>query len=288
MEGSIIYLNGKLLPAQERHLSALDRGFTLGDGVFDTLRAVHGRVFRMNDHLDRLGRSAATLQLPLPMDSVQLAEAISAVLEANGLADALIRITVSRGVPAERGLMPPSSPVPTLAIHTTPFRGYPEETYRRGYTATISAIRRNETSPLSYVKSCNYLDSVLARMEADRRGHNEALMLNSAGWLACGSSCNLFLISGERLITPSLECGVLDGITRRTVIELAAGMAIDVSERQITPQELLAAEESFVTNTALGIMPLVEVDGEAIGQGSPGPTTLKLRSAYTELVQAIS
>lgn len=288
MEGGLIFLNGEIVPQQGPHLSALDRGFTLGDGVFDTLRAVRGRLFRLSDHLDRLRRSAETLDLPLPMDSSELAGAISTVLEANGLANALIRITVSRGVPSERGLVPPSSPVPTLVIHATPFHGYPEERYHRGYAAIISTIRRNETSPLSYVKSCNYLDSVLARVEAGRRRGDEALMLNCAGHLACGSSSNIFLVSGDSVVTPSLECGVLGGITRGTVIELAAGMGIDGFERPIAPEQLLAAQEAFITNTALGVMPLVAVEGKAIGSGAPGPITLRLREAYEGLVQAIS
>ncbi len=286
MQGNFIYLNGRLTPASGPHLSALDRGFTLGDGVFDTIRAVQGRPFRLRDHLERLQRSAATLEMPLPAGIDGLADAISELLEAKGLVDAMVRVTLTRGVPAERGLMPPSSPSPNLAISATPFHQQPEERYGTGFTAVLSTIRRNETSPLSYVKSCNYLDSVLARMEAARRGADEAVMLNCAGHLACGTSSNLFLVAQGRLITPSLECGVLDGITRRTVIELAGKMGIGVSQERIPLQALLEAEETFVTNSAVGIMPLVALDGEAIGQGAPGPTTLRLRSAYEELIQS--
>lgn len=284
MPGNLIYLNGQLTPADGPHLSAMDRGATLGDGVFDTMRAVRGRPFRLRDHLERLQRSAAALELPLPIGPDRLSEAIAALLKANGLADAMVRVTLTRGVPAERGLMPPSAPKPNLVIHATPFHRQPEERYSAGSTAILSAIRRNETSPLSYVKSCNYMDSVLARMEAARRGADEAIMLNCAGHPACGTSSNLFLVIQGRLVTPSLDCGVLDGVTRRTVIELAAGMDIDVSEAWIPPQSLLDAEEAFVTNSAIGIMPLVTLDGEAVGQGAPGSTTLRIRSAYEELL----
>ncbi len=286
MEGGLIFLNGAMLPERDLHLSALDRGFTLGDGVFDTLRAVTGRVFRLADHLDRLRRAAEALDLPLPLSAAELDRAISDALQANGLEDALIRVTVSRGVPAERGLLPPASPSPTLAIHPQPFSGYPEERYNRGYRAALSSIRRNESSPLSRIKSCNYLDSVLARMEAARRGFDEALMLNCAGHLACGSSSNLFLVFGGSLATPSLDGGVLDGITRRTVIEIAARRGIRCAERSIAPEDLPGASEAFVTNTALGVMPLVAVESEALGHGSPGPITLGLRDDYLRLLHA--
>ncbi|MHB0871742.1 MAG: aminotransferase class IV [Chloroflexota bacterium] len=286
MEGGLIYLNGRMLEERGLHLSALDRGFTLGDGAFDTLRAVEGRVYRLPDHIERLKRSATALELPLPLGDSELGEVVYAVLAANGLGDALIRITLTRGVPAVRGLLPPSSPSPTVAIHAVPFEGYPEEGYRRGYTAILSTIRRNETSPLSYIKSCNYLDSVLARMQAGRQGCDEAIMLNCAGQLACGSSSNLFLVSEEGLITPSLDGGVLAGVTRRTVIELAAEAGTGCSERPTSPRELFAAQEAFVTNSALGLMPLVAVDGGAIGSGAPGPVTLRLRAAYERLLRA--
>ncbi len=284
MRQRLIYVNGAFLPEQGAHLSALDRGFTLGDGVFETLRAVGGRIFRWDDHLARLHRSAATVGLPLPGSPAELSDAISALLGENRLTDALVRITVSRGVPDERGLMPPSTPTPTLAIQAAPFAGYPEERYRRGFTATISAIRRNEHSPLSYVKSCNYLDSVLARMGAAARGADEALLLNTAGQLACGASSNIFLVSGGTLVTPSLGCGVLDGVTRRTVAEIAADLRLQLFEREIAASEIFLAEELFITNTALGVMPLVAVDGQPIGRGVPGPVASRLRAAYAEIL----
>lgn len=286
MQGGVVYLNGRLVPSDAPHISVLDRGFTLGDGVFDTLRAVDGRVFRLDDHLRRLRRSAEAVALPVPGGDDALSHAIYSLLEANRLSDALIRVTVSRGVPTDRGLLPPASPSPSLAITATPFQGYPEDWYRRGFTAIISAIRRNETSPLSFIKSCNYLDAVLARLEAGRQGADEALLLNGSGALACGTSCNIFLVSGGALITPSLDCGVMAGITRGTVLEIARELGLDRQERAIRAEELSTAQEAFVTNTALDVMPLLAVDRRPVGRGIPGSITLRLRAAYRDLLRA--
>lgn len=285
---ALIYLNGGLVPAAGPHVSALDRGFALGDGVFDTLRVVGGRPFRLSLHLDRLRRSARALHIPLPVEDSQLESALRLVLSANRLEDALVRITLSRGVPGERGLLPPRDPSPSLAVQATPFHGYPRERYQAGFRGTIASIRRNESSPLSRVKSCSYLDSVLARMEAEARGADEALLLNSSGWLACGASSNLFLLSAGTLITPSLECGVLDGVTRRTVLELAGRLGLGCLQRPLASSELEGAQEAFLTNSALGIMPLVAVDGLPIGSGTPGPTTLRLRKAHDVLLHSPS
>ena len=286
MQSRLVHLNGRLVPSEAPHISVLDRGFMLGDGIFDTLRAVDGRVFRLGDHLRRLRRSADAIELAVPGSDDALSCAIYSLLEANRLSDALIRVTVSRGVPADRGLAPPASPSPSLAITATHFQGYPEDRYRRGFTAIVSSIRRNETSPLGFIKSCNYLDAVLARLEAARRGTDEALLLNGAGAMACGTSCNLFLVSDGTLATPSLDCGVLAGITRGTVLEIARGLALDCQERAIRAEEVLTAQEAFVTNTAMGVMPLVAVDGRPVGRGIPGPTTLRLRAAYNDLLRA--
>jgi branched-chain amino acid aminotransferase len=282
----LIHLNGRLEPERGPHLSALDRGFTLGDGVFDTIRVVRNQPFRLMEHLDRLAASAAILDIPIPAGPPELAAAVAELLEANGLADAVARITASRGVPSDRGVLPPESPAPTLAIVATPFGGYPDERYGRGYRAAVSRIRRNPTSPLSRIKSCNYLDSVLARMEAARHGADEALLLATSGELACGSSSNLFLVLGETLVTPSLESGVLDGITRRAVIELADRAGVPCEQRVVLPEELAAAREAFVTNTALGVMPLVSVEGRDVGSGTPGPFTMQLRQAYEEILSS--
>ena len=186
------------------------------------------------------------------MGREELSRAVEEVLEANGLTGALVRITVSRGAPAERGLMPPANARPTVAINATPFEGSTGERYALGIGAIISRIRRNESSPLSRIKSCCYLDSVLARLEAKERGAEEALFLNTNGDLACGASSNLFLAVDSVLVTPPVESGVLPGITRRVVLELAGRLDLPHEERRVTAEELHRAEEAFVTNTALG------------------------------------
>jgi len=284
----LIYLNGRLVGENTLHISALDRGFTLGDGVFDTMRAVGGRVFRLEDHLSRLECAARTIGIQMPVESPELVRAISTVLEANRLADALVRVTLSRGVPAERGLLPPASPSPSLIVIATAFTEYPREWYEKGYRTVTSQIRRNASSPLSRIKSCNYLDSVLARMEASVLGAEEAILINTSGDLACGASSNVFLVRGGTLVTPSLESGILDGITRRTVLELAAQLGFAHSQRPVRPEEMDLAQEIFVTNTAVGIMPVVAIDGRPVGRGSTDPSlSALLREAYSELLTHI-
>ena len=284
MKPRLIHVNGKLVPESDACLSPLDRGFTLGDGAFDTMRAVGGRVFRLEHHLARLDVSARVLGLQLPASSEILSAAIAELLSANGVTDALIRVTVSRGVPSERGVLPANSATPTITIALTPFTGYPEVAYERGYRATISTIRRNETSPLSRIKSCNYLDSVLARVEAARRDADEAILLNTAGNLACGSTSNLFLVLDGCLVTPSLESGVLPGVTRGTTLDAAGALHISTAERTVSISELRRSEEAFVTNTAFGIMPIVAVDGLPVGSGAPGEICRSLKNVYLSLL----
>ena len=282
-----IYLNGKLVREDAPHISALDRGFALGDGVFDTMRVVGGTVFRLEDHIDRLERAARAIGIPMPIEHQELIDGVSVLLEANGLTNALVRITFSRGVPLERGVMPTASPTPSLVISATPFGGYPADRYKRGYRAVISRIRRNEWSPLSRIKSCNYLDSVLARLEASAAGAEEAFLLNNAGEVACATSSNIFIVQDETLVTPPIESGVLEGITRRTVLELAAQLGLPHLQRPVRPEEMDLAREIFVTNTAVGLMPVVAIDGRPIGRGSTGPWSVRLREAYSEALTPI-
>ncbi len=288
MSVGVIHVNGELVPADQAHVSAMDRGFTLGDGVFDTMRVIGGRAFRLDAHVARLLRAGATIGIGSPLDPSGVEDAVAAVLEANGLTDAVVRITLSRGVQSERGLLPHADASPSLAIVATPFAGYPPEAYERGYHAVISAIRRNETSPLSRIKSCNYLDSVLARQEASAVGAEEALFLNTIGDLACGASSNLFVVRGGAIATPPLESGALDGITRRVVLELAAELGIPYGESPLRLEDLDSAREAFVTNSVAGVMPVVAVDCRPVGRGTPGPITRRLRSAYEELLRSLA
>lgn len=275
----LLWVNGKLLPVGQAALDPRDRGFTLGDGVFETMRARGGAVLRIERHLSRLRAGAAVLELsPLPKDE-ELADVIARTLLANELTEAAVRLTVSRGVPERRGLLPGPEPRPSVVVHAEPFAGYPGELYERGARAVISGIRRNEHSPLARVKSLNYLDNVLARYEAETRGADGALLLNTAGDLACASAANLFLLLDGTLVTPSEASGALPGTLRGLVAtELAPKTGVEVVERTVSPEELRAAQEGFLTNTLMGIVPLTEVDALTIGTGVPGPTTRKLRA----------
>jgi branched-chain amino acid aminotransferase len=257
----LLWVNGKLLPVGQAALDPRDRGFTLGDGLFETMRARGGAVLRIERHLSRLRAGAAVLGLsPLPKDE-ELADAIARTLAANELAEAAVRLTVSRGVPERRGLLPEPEPRPSVVVHAEPFAGYPDELYARGVRAVISGIPRNERSPLSRIKSLNYLENVLARREAEARGADDALLLNTAG----------------TLVTPNVTSGALPGTVRELVVaELAPQSGLEVVERAVRPDELSAAEEAFLTNALLGIVPLTEVDGLPIGTGEPGPTCAEL------------
>jgi branched-chain amino acid aminotransferase len=273
----LLWVNGELLPVGQAALDPRDRGFTLGDGLFETMRARAGVVLRIERHLSRLRAGAAVLGLsPLPKDE-ELADAIARTLAANELAEAAVRLTVSRGVPERRGLLPEPEPRPSVVVHAEPFAGYPDELYARGVRAVISGIPRNERSPLSRIKSLNYLENVLARREAEARGADDALLLNTAGDLACTSAANLFLPLDGGLVTPSVTSGALPGTVRELVVaELAPQSGLEVVERAVRPDELSAAEEAFLTNALLGIVPLTEVDGLPIGTGEPGPICAEL------------
>ncbi len=274
----LLWVNGKLLPVGQAALDPRDRGFTLGDGLFETMRARGGAVLRIERHLSRLRADAAVLGLSLPKDE-ELADAITRTLAANELAEAAVRLTVSRGVPERRGLLPEPEPRPSVVVHAEPFAGYPDELYERGARAVISGIPRNERSPLSRIKSLNYLENVLARREAEARGADDALLLNTAGDLACASAANLFLLLDGTLVTPSVTSGALPGTVRELVTtELAPQVGLEVVERKVRPQELRAADEVFLTNALLGILPLTEVDALPIGMGEPGPISTKLRT----------
>ena len=273
----LLWVNGKLLPVGQAALDPRDRGFTLGDGLFETMRARGGAVLRIERHLSRLWAGAAVLGLsPLPKDE-ELADAIARTLAANELAEAAVRLTVSRGVPERRGLLPEPEPRPSVVVHAEPFAGYPDELYARGVRAVISGIPRNERSPLSRIKSLNYLGNVLARREAEARGADDALLLNTAGDLACASAANLFLLLDGTLVTPSVTSGTLPGTVRELLTsELAPRVGLEVVERTVRPQELRAAEEAFLTNALMGIVPLIEVDAVPIGTGEPGPVSTVL------------
>jgi len=278
----IVYLNGSLIPRSQASISALDYGFLYGFGLFETMRAYGGWVFRLDRHLSRLARSAEILGVPI--EATELKGAVMDTLRANKLGDARIRITISIG---EGGMVPDPSTCqkPTVLILAADYQPYPEQVYEKGFRAVVSSIRRNSQSPLSRLKSANYLESMLARQEARAAGVDEALCLNEKGLLAEASMSNIFLVANGTLRTPGQESGILPGITREAVLELALQLGINTLEHDILLNELFQAQEAFLTNSLIEVMPLTEVDRKSIGSGKPGAITKRLMAAYRELVR---
>jgi branched-chain amino acid aminotransferase group I len=277
----IVYLNGSLIPRSQARISALDYGFLYGFGLFETMRAYEGQVFRLDRHLNRLVHSAEVLGLPIGV--TDLKSAVMATIQANQLGDARVRITISIG---EGGIVPDPSTCdkPTVLILAGHYQPYPQQVYEKGFRAIVSSIRRNSQSPLSKLKSANYLESILARQEARAAGIDEALCLNEKGLLAEASMSNIFLVTNSILRTPGQDSGILPGITRETILELASPLGINTVEHDIRLDELFQAQEAFLTNSLMEIMPLTEIDGKPIGSGKPGPFTKRLAMAYKKLV----
>ncbi len=280
----IVYLNGALVPLGEARISPFDRGFLYGYGLFETMRSYEGRVFRLDRHLARLMRSAEKLGLASELDTFEMEQSIYRTLKANKLANARIRLTVSAG----EGEMTPDPLVPkepTVQIMAKSYTPYPRQKYEAGFKAVVSSIRLDSQSPLSRTKSTNYLHNILARREASAAAVDEALMLNERGFVAEGSTSNIFLVVAGKLITPSQESGILPGITREAVLELVHALGIEAVEGEIPLADLFQAEEAFLTNSLIEVMPLSEVDGKPIGSGRPGPVTRRLMAAYKEMVE---
>ena len=256
----LIHLNGALVSAAEARVDPADRGLALGDGLFETIRARGGRPLRLAAHCARLRAGAEVLDLPVPVSDEALGRALEETLKANAVTDGVLRLTLTRG-PGPRGLLPPPQPRPTLLITAAAEASSPSPI--RAVIATTT--RRNEHSPLSRCKCINYLDNILARLEAAKRGAEDALLLNTAGRLAGTTIANLFLVIDGAVVTPPVADGALPGVMRGEVLAAAGA-----EERSLKPEDLARASEAFVTN-CLGIRALVSVDGAPIGDGRPGP-----------------
>src|SRR5512136_112655 len=269
-----VYLNGRLVPRFEAKLSPFDHGFLYGYGLFETMRAYDGHIFRLDAHITRLRCSAESIGLAHSILTTEegkqsLKAACVATLEANELTDARIRLTVSAG----EGAMTPDLSTcsnPTILISARSLVPLPPEKYETGFKAAVSFLRRNSQSPLSRLKSTCYMENVLARTTARAAGYDEAIFLNEQGYLAEGSTTNIFLVSRGELITPCFESGVLSGITRDAVLEIARTSNLKATERWVESAELIEAEEAFLTNSILELVPLVSVEGRLIGAGKRG------------------
>lgn len=275
----IIYLDGAYVPGEEAKVSVFDHGLLYGDGVFEGIRAYNGRVFRLDEHLDRLYDSARTIALEIPIGKAEMAGAIREVLRRNGLRDAYIRPIVTRGV-GDLGLDPRKCPQPTVIIIAVEWGAMYGDLYERGLTGVTVSVRRNAAEALPpNVKSLNYLNNILAKIEANCKGGDEAIFFDTNGYLSEGSGDNIFVVKNGEIITPP-TLNNLRGITRMVVLESAAEMGITVREQNMGYFDLYTADEVFVTGTAAEVAPITSIDSRVIGSGRPGPVTRQLMSAF--------
>jgi branched-chain amino acid aminotransferase len=299
-----IWLDGGLVDARGPHLNVTDRGFQLGDGLYETARARRGVVIELDEHLERLRQGCAALGLNLPISDDQLVVGIAELLAAEGLdragsvgepsggliGDAALRVTVTRGPLERRGLLPPGFEdlVATIAIQCWPYLPTAEDLLERGVRAVSSSIRRDSGSPLAGVKTTSRADYVYARLEAARASADDALFLTLDGLLSEATAANLFVIAGQTLATPPLSAAILAGTTRTWLLVHAERLGLVAAEVDLRPAELLAADEAFLTSSVAGIVPLVSLDGRSIGTGRPGPRTRALRAAREDWIDAMS
>lgn len=281
----IIYLNGEYVPKEKAVVSVFDHGLLYGDGVFEGIRAYHGRVFKLGDHLDRLydGARAICMQIPVSMDEMQ--EIVLETLRRNDLSDAYIRLVVTRG-PGDLGLDPRKCPKPFIFCIAASIVLYPDELYEKGMSVISVSTRRNiPTACIPRVKSLNYLNNIYAKMEANLAGMPEAIMLNNEGYVAEATGDNIFIVNKGVLITPPSSAGILEGITRNAVMDLACGKGIPVEEKMFTMYDVYTADEVFLTGTAAEVIPVINVDGRIIADGKPGKMTWELIAAFHELTK---
>jgi branched-chain amino acid aminotransferase len=280
-----IFIDGKFCSERDAKVSVFDHGLLYGDGVFEGIRAYNGRVFKLQEHIDRLFYSAKAILLDIPMTHAEMIRATVETIRANKLRDCYIRLVVTRGI-GTLGLNPRNCKKPSVIIIAGKIQLYPEEYYQRGLDiVTVPTTRNLHNSINPAIKSLNYLNNILAKIEANNAGVEEAIMLNADGFVAECTGDNIFIIKNGALFTPPLSAGALYGITRQTVIELAESLGVKVAEPNLTRYDLFNADECFITGTAAEVVPVVKIDGRIIGTGKPGALTLKLSKEYHALTQ---
>ncbi|MCX8204956.1 MAG: branched-chain-amino-acid transaminase [Candidatus Nezhaarchaeota archaeon] len=281
----LVYIDGKLYPASEAKISVYDHGLLYGDGVFEGVRVYDGLVFKLREHVDRIYESAKVIKLDIPMTREEMVKAVVEVLRANKIKDGYVRIVVTRGV-GDLGLDPRKCPKPTVIIIADRIQIYSQEAKERGLRAIISSVRRDAVDATSHeAKTLNYLNSILAKIEAIEAGVDEAIMLDHRGFVSEGTGDNVFIVKKGVVSTPPRTAGILSGVTRSCVIELCRELGIPVFERDITVVELYTADEVFVTGTAAEVMPVTVVSGRVIGDGRPGPVTKRLMEEFRRLTR---
>jgi branched-chain amino acid aminotransferase len=280
-----IYLDGKYCNERDAKISVFDHGLLYGDGIFEGIRAYNGRVFKLKEHIDRLFYSAKSILLQIPMAHQEIMDAVVETCRRNRIRDGYIRLVVTRG-PGTLGLNPNRCKKPSVIIIAGKMQLYPEELYQRGMDIITVPTTRNLHSALNpAIKSLNYLNNILAKIEANNAGCEEAIMLNAEGFVAECTGDNIFIVKEGQLLTPPLSAGALYGITRRVVMELAAESGLKVSEPNLTRYDLFNADECFLTGTGAEVVPIVKIDGRVIGTGKPGPVTENLVTQYHALTK---
>ena len=278
-----VYINGKYYDKDDAKVSVFDHGFLYGDGIFEGIRLYNKNVFKLPKHIDRLFRSARAIMLDMPWSKQEIMDAVCDACRTNNLTDGYIRLVVSRGKGA-LGLSPRSCSDPQLIIIADQIQLYPDELYQNGLKAITVPTRRNSHAALPpMVKSLNYLNNILAKIEAQNLGYQECLLLNNEGYVVECSGDNVFIAFEGQLITPPVSAGSLGGMTRQTVIELAKKLGYELIEKPLTRFDVWTADECFLTGTAAKLIPLVELDGRKIGTGKPGEMTNNLIKAFNEV-----
>jgi len=280
----IIYIDGKYLPAEQARISVFDHGFLYGDGVFEGIRAYNGRVFRLKEHLDRMYDSAKTIDLHPPLSKDELSEVICELLKKNKLDNAYIRPIISRGV-GDLGLDPRKCPKPSVIVIATSWGAMYGDLYEKGLRAITVSVRRNPAEALPpNVKSLNYLNNILAKIEANYKGGDEAIFFDTNGYISEGSGDNLYVVKNGEILTPA-TLNNLRGITRMVVLEIAHSLGITVKEQNLGYYDLYAADEVICTGTAAEVAPITWIDGRVIGNGKPGPVTRQLMAAFKSVTE---
>jgi len=278
-----MYVAGEVVPMAEARVSALDAGLLLGAGLFETLRTYGGRPFRLEAHLSRLRASGEALRILVAETDAEIAAVVDRLVAENAVPDARIRLTATRGPVSEEG-DEEAGPPATLLVTAGPMTPYPAAFYETGATVVVSDIHVNETDPRTFHKTTNYLASLLALRDARRGRAAEALRFNTTNRLAEGAVSNVFVVTGDRLRTPPVEDGLLPGITRAAVLEVAEDLGVPAAQESLTVHDLLDADEVFLTNSIMEVMPVARVEARPIGEGTPGPVTRRLAEGYRALV----
>jgi branched-chain amino acid aminotransferase len=280
-----VYINGKFLDQADAKISVFDHGFLYGDGIFEGIRLYSGCIFRLEEHLERLEYSAKAILLDLPWTRKQISDATCESCRVNGLKDGYIRLVVSRGV-GSLGLSPKSCATPQLIIIADKIQLYPPEFYEQGLKIiTVPTRRCNPAALPPTIKSLNYLNNILAKIEAQNLGFHEAIMLNDQGYIAECTGDNLFLVHKGKLFTPPFSAGALSGITRGAVLDIAKKLKMPVEEKNLTRYDAWIADEIFITGTAAEVVSIIEMDGRVIGSGKPGPAAKKITAEFKRLVK---